>query len=144
LTRPAILFADLRPGITQAYGTVEYRFFRRAVTAVQAEVTFTFELERFARFSGFQRRLRITLLDHQRFRVDGRQEVFRCTWVRHAKQTIVQTDFYRQRVGSAHPVNHAFHLAAIRRIFAQRFSVIRTEDGGDIPFRIFLYALGFD
>lgn len=72
MTPATLLLAGLGPGITQAYGTVKYRFFRRAVTDVQAEVTFTFELERFARFSSFQGRLRITLLDHQRFRVDGR------------------------------------------------------------------------
>ena len=59
MTRAALLFADLSPGITQTHGTVKYRFFCRAVTAVQAEITLTFELERFTGFSGFQRRLGI-------------------------------------------------------------------------------------
>ena len=43
-----------------------------------------------------------------------------------------------------HPVDHTFHFTAIRRIFTQRLCVVRTEDGRDVTFRIFLYALGFD
>src|SRR5690606_42152682 len=95
---PALLFADLSPGITQTDGTVKYRFFHRAVTAGQAEVTLTFKLERFTGFSGFQRRLGIPLLANQRLRVDNRQEDLRSAWLRYAEQTIVETDLNRQRM----------------------------------------------
>ena len=59
------LLAYFRPGITQPNGAVKYRFFRSAVAAVQAEVTLTFKLERFAGLCGFQRRFGKALLDHQ-------------------------------------------------------------------------------
>lgn len=50
------LLAYFRPGITQPNGAVKYRFFRRRMAAVEAEVTFTLKLECFTRNRIFQRR----------------------------------------------------------------------------------------
>ena len=46
------------------------------------------------------------------------QEIIRSTWVRHAEQTVIQTDFNRQRMCRAHPVNNTFDFTTICRIFA--------------------------
>ena len=75
-------------------------------------------LECFARYRVFQRRFSKALFDHQRFRVNHRQEIIRSTWVRHAEQTVIQTDFNRQRLCRAHPVNNTFDFTTICRIFA--------------------------
>ena len=50
------LLAYFRPGITQPNGAVKYRFFRRRMAAVEAEVTFTLKLECFTRNRIFQRK----------------------------------------------------------------------------------------
>ena len=50
--------------------------------------------------------------------VNHRQEIIRSTWVRHAEQTVIQTDFNRQRMCRAHPVNNTFDFTTICRIFA--------------------------
>ena len=112
------LLAYFRPGITQPNGAVKYRFFRRRMAAVEAEVTFTLKLECFTRNRIFQRRFSKALFDHQRLRVNHRQEIIRSTRVRHAEQTIVQADFNRQRMCRAHPVNNTFDFTTICRIFA--------------------------
>ncbi|CNT75841.1 Uncharacterised protein [Salmonella enterica subsp. enterica serovar Bovismorbificans] len=44
----------------------------------------------------------------------------------------------------ANPVDYAFHFTPVSRIFTQRIGIIGTEDGGDIPFGILLYALRFN
>ena len=44
----------------------------------------------------------------------------------------------------AHPVDHAFDLAAVSRIFTQGVGIVGAEDSGDIAFGIFLHAFRFD
>ncbi|CCJ97352.1 hypothetical protein BN130_3945 [Cronobacter malonaticus 507] len=114
------------------------------MAAVEAEITFTLELPGFARFSVFQAWLSITLLNDQRFFVDGREEIFRRTRVRHAEQTVIETNLNRQRMRRADPVDNAFDLAAVSRVFAQRFGIVGAVNGGDFTRVVFLHTLGFN
>ena len=47
-------------------------------------------------------------------------------------------------MGRAHPVNNAFDFTTIGRVFAQGVGIVGAENGGDIPFRIFLNTFGLD
>ncbi len=47
-------------------------------------------------------------------------------------------------MGRAHPVNNTFYFTAISRIFAQGVGIVGAENGGDIPFCIFLYTFSLD
>lgn len=94
------------------------------MAAIEAEVTFTLKLECFTRNRIFQRRFSKALFDHQRFRVNHRQEIIRSTWVRHAEQTVIQTDFNRQRMCRAHPVNNTFDFTTICRIDLEAYDIL--------------------
>ena len=71
-----MLFARFRPGITQPDGAVEHQIGCGCIAAVEAEIAFTLKLVSFTGFGLRQARLRISLLNHQRIRVDYREEIF--------------------------------------------------------------------